>query len=510
MRSRPLFLALALLAGLISSASLALAHDELYFEYAPDPFNSQRLPVAGLQYLAQIFSPLHDISFTGADLWLDNVGSSGSATFTLRDSDDVFLATKTISIPPLAAVPGGQKLHIDFDQQINLSSGKIYKLEISSSLAGLALYHSKQLNFLEHNRGFISPYVGGVAKIEDEEQNFSFKYALYRYPVITTSESDSGQVQQEQPGEETQEPESSPLISITNARVSAVGDKWATLSWTTNIAADSRVSIRSQLSPLTVYTSAFDPTLELEHSLTVSGLVPSSGYFADVFSGQGNELLLTTYTISFETLELSEQSLTEQEQAQAQQAEEESSNSQAQQADQPPEQSQQTSQQEPDPSSSPDSSTSSPISPQENQASNEEPGSDSESSQESGSIFLTSGQKGDNFSIGWSSSEKPSTGYRIDVFNKYNQLERQFYVSADANQKDIAQLPSGEYRAIVYANNDGVFTKIAAPFHFSVKSTKTRNIWFSLITLSALFFSVAGFVVFRFMREKSALPEIEE
>lgn len=488
---------LAILLSTIALAGVnpatALAHNTSYFEYAPDPYNSERLLVNDYENVKQLFQPRSSISLTGMDIWADNTGSAGSITLTLRGSNDAFLAAKTITLPSLAATQGGQLFHVDFDQVIPLTAGVVYSVQISSSLSGFGIYHAKRASYLEHNQVFISPYVHGVAKLNEEEQTFSLKYALYRETnETTTSDSSPAQTEEDPNQEEEQAPEENAAVAITNARVSATTATTATIAWTTNIATDSRVTIRTQLSPLFIYASGYDGALELEHALTITGLTPDTYYFADVFSGQGNELLLSTYTIAFQTPEGAADptpSATQPETGDNQSNTQSETNSEI---------------------ASPTNESPTSTTEQETSTSTESAINEDEPSLPS--ISVGEGIRGGNFSISWSapSGGEPTHGYRIDIFNSYNQLERQFFVSAGEYQKQISQLPTGEFRAVVYANNDGVFTKIAEPFSFVVHSRASQNIWAGLSMIILLFGLGSGIAIWWFMREKSPLPKIEE
>ncbi len=486
-----------------------LAHDVNFLEYAPDPFNSQRLTAGNLTDLAQIFQLTGNVTLTGFDFWLDNLSSAGSVTFNFRDHNNTFLTTKTVTVPSLGAVAGGNKFHIDLDSPMALNTKGPYTIEIQSSLVGLGIYHAKRTAYLEHNQAFVSPYLQGVARINSDEQLFSLKYALYRLPA-------GSEASNFVPPEAPPAPNDPLSITITNARVAQVTATTALLAWTTNIAADSRVTIRTQLNPYYVYTSGFDPTWELEHAVLVTGLIPEVNYFADVFSAQGESLLLTTYTIGFQTPEgsLPAQPAPSQPQAPAPPAP----------APAPVAPTQTAAPQAPIQNEPIQSGQSSPTSPEAGEpgslptSNNPAQTSQTAENQSAGSSenlstpTISSGEREGNFSLNWTApaAGEPADGYRLDIFDEHNNLERQIYVESGVHSKEVGGLPAGSHRAIIYANNGGVFTKIAAPFSFIVKSRVNLKIFLGLGSIIFFFVGGSALAIWRFKKEKSPLPTIEE
>ncbi|MDP2629594.1 MAG: hypothetical protein Q8P45_02745 [Candidatus Harrisonbacteria bacterium] len=466
MKLKFFFLILLLTALVLPNFSQAL----LYYEYAPDPWNSQRFVVASANTVEQVFQPRQAIVLTGFDFWLDNTGSSGNAIFTLYNELGNILTSKSIAVSSLPPVPGGQKIHIELDQQIELSPFATYWIRISSDLGGLGLYQSSATTFLTHNEEDISPYLQGRARIDGVDENFVFKYALHRKAELDQEESPSEE--EENISEEQQEEEENTNILIQNARVISVGPHSVTLAWSTNVAADSSAAIRRQLSPLYVVATGYDPALELEHTLTVYGLLSDVLYFADVFStpaGSG-EGPLTTYTIAFKTAAGGEdppQEQTDEPQEEDEQLQEESS--------------------EEDDESQGDTEQAStaPLLPP--------PGI-------SGGV----GGSGD-VTVSWlpSSSGEPSDGYRIDIFDINRNLERQIYVAAGIHGKIIPQLSPGTHHVLVYANNNQVFEKIATPFEFLVRKGINPGVW---VGLGILLIIVAS-ILFAFFKYKKEHPD---
>jgi len=83
-----------------------------------------------------------------------------------------------MSIPTIAATEGGQRFHVHFSQ-VSVTSDAKYSIKIETSMPDLRLYYSDRIKYLGYNAPHTSPYLSGVAKLGSQEQDFSFKYALY-------------------------------------------------------------------------------------------------------------------------------------------------------------------------------------------------------------------------------------------------------------------------------------------------------------------------------------------
>lgn len=509
--------ALCVAAALALSAS-AYAHggDVIYFEFAPDAWASQRHTASSAATPYQLFSPLTDFQLTGFDFWLDNTGSSGQATFTLADSQGTTLATQTATIPSLNQIPGGHLFHVDLASPLALMAQQTYSIQISSSLAGLGLYYADSITYLEHNRQFINPYTGGVARLGQIEQTFSFKFALYTPPPSTGGGTP--------PAPPPPPPAPIPIV-ISNARVVAVTHDSVTFAWTTNVASDSGVAVRMQLSPKFIFASNFDSTMELEHTITVAGLTPNVFYFIDAYSGYGDGSPVTTYTTSFQT----------------------PAGPPASPDPSPPPPS-------PDPSPTPNPPPPSPNpnpnppppspnpnptpnpsptpnpgtppaapgpgptpSPTPNPGSNPPPGSSPTPSPTppsggggggGGGPAINLGGGGGGGGVYWTPpSSEPGGGYRVDVFGADNTLRYQFTVPAGTHQQRLPSLPDGTYRTIVYANNDNVFTKVAAPITFSADQVESGGFSTNMLVLIGLLLATGGgYAGWKILEKKKASP----
>src|ERR1044071_5416260 len=110
---------------LVSSSPLALAHDPVMFEFAPDPWDSQRFNAAtagGPIY--EVFESPTSAPLSGIDLWLDNPGSSGQITLTLFNSTQQQLGSVTANLPTISTLAGGTKTHFDFANPPQLQYGQ--------------------------------------------------------------------------------------------------------------------------------------------------------------------------------------------------------------------------------------------------------------------------------------------------------------------------------------------------------------------------------------------------
>ncbi len=233
-----------------------LAHGTRYFEFAPDISNPH--PVALYQTPAQQFYPPNDF-LDGVDLWIDNDGSPGTATFELRNSANALLATRTVTVPSIAPAFGGTRFHIDLGSLVQVSNNSLYTLRIISSLPKLNLYQANLLQVLQHNAQYYSDYVVEPALLGSSPQSFAFKFALYE-------------------GKET----APPLIS--NIKASVLSPTSARLDWNANEPSDGRIDAVPQSGGNTL-TSGFSnaytycPTQGTATcNAAISGLSPNTAY----------------------------------------------------------------------------------------------------------------------------------------------------------------------------------------------------------------------------------------
>lgn len=472
------------------SAPLALSHGDVYFSFAPDAWASKRLTVSASETPYQLFEPSSDFVLTGYDLWVDNTGEAGPLTLLLADSEGSTLATNSITLPELPAIPGGNKLHINLATEKTLRAGEQYSLKIESALLGFGIYYADRITFLGHNQEFTTEYINGIARLGNTQQPFTFKFSL-RTTEGGGSGADSGD--DETPDTDVNAPPAQQYIAISNARVVSVTDTTATFAWTTDLASDSRVSIRSQLNPLYVINTGYDATLELEHTVVVTGLLPSVNYFADVFSSNGSELVLTTYTIGFQTLAAAAQPVTP-DPVPAPVTPPPTAPTTPPAATTPP-------------TTNPTTDTGS------GQTNTTNPGSDSGSpSPIAGTgLEITEGSSADQTSVSWDApaGSESIDGYRIDIFDYQHNLERRIKVPAGTLAKEVPKLSAGMHHVIVYAENDGVFTKVAPAASFLLQSENTVMLW-KIVGLVVLWVvTLGGYYRYKFKKEKMVLPPEE-
>lgn len=147
-----------------------------YYEFNPD--YAQSLLVASTPgAIEELFIPINEY-LAGVDLWISTAGQTGALTATLL-RNGTQIATKTITLPAIADSEGGTRVYISFPSQVSVSSSATYTLRIASTLASLRLYWGEQNTLVAHNGSPDPSFAGGRARIDGEDKNFSFKFALY-------------------------------------------------------------------------------------------------------------------------------------------------------------------------------------------------------------------------------------------------------------------------------------------------------------------------------------------
>lgn len=480
-------------------------HAALYYEFAPD--YAQSLLVASSETPSEVFLPQNEF-LSGFDLWLSNADQAGQATITLLGPTGAQLSAQTVELPAIADTEDGTRYHVNLPGQIAVTGNAAYRIQITSAMPTLRLYYASQIRLLPYN-GVPPPiYTGGLARLGSTDQAYSFKFSLYENlehsaPVISSVQTTqdqidhailsfnanepvdwhvsyapagqangiiidwtgsyasclptiracsavlsvipdtlynftlsvrdnwgntttfngtftslaNGQTPPPSPGSSpsaaspTPTPDTSAPV-MTNTRIATLTTTTASFAWTTNEAANSIVVV--QLAPILISVGgSSDATLELEHFITITNLSPDTYYQATITSRDAfNNAARAIITF-----------LTPRQQAPS-------------------------SSPTPTPASTPVGSTSPTPSP----------------------VIQTTGPD-DNPTISWPTpaSGEPSDGYRIDVFDQNNQLIKTITVSANTHQIQLADIPLGQDRVVIYTNNDGTYQKVAAPAEVNIK-----------------------------------------
>lgn len=174
---------------LMPSASFAV--EEKFFEFATDVGTPIEVPTGSVAI--QEFK-IHNDYINAVDVWFDNTGTLGNATFALLNAAGTVLASRTVSVGHADPFYAGQRLHVNFNKTIGVNSGSWYKLRITSSAAKLRLYGIKRVQFVEHDAPYPIDSAVGASFLNGEDQLAVFKFALYEEndieaPVITNTTS---------------------------------------------------------------------------------------------------------------------------------------------------------------------------------------------------------------------------------------------------------------------------------------------------------------------------------
>lgn len=466
----------------------------VYYEFNPD--YAQSLLVASSEQPSEVFLPLNEY-LGGFDFWISTGGQSGEATFTLRNAAGAQLAQRTVALPPINDSESGTRFHVNLTSQLAVNGTAAYSISVSSALPTLRLYYATQNRLLAHNDVPVPAYTGGLARLGTEDQGFSFKFALYensetKAPILSSvgtaqtvidtvllsfnadepvdfrvqyngtlsdwtgsytaclptveictraltvtpdTEYDYTLTVRDVWGNQTvftgsfvslgygQTPTPTPSATatttpgpsasatptpppdttgpvVTNLRVVNLAPTSAGFAWTTNEAANSTVVV--QLTPVFITVGGnSDATLELEHLITVGSLEPDTYYRARITTADSQNNT-TTALLTFLTPQNISSTPT------------------------------------PSPGATP---TDSPTPTVTAQGSEDAP------------IVTWSGP----------ASGEPSGGYRVDIFDENNQLIKTIIVPAGTHFIQLTDVPEGQQRIVVYANNDGVFEKVASP-----------------------------------------------
>lgn len=505
------------------------AHAAIFYEFNPD--YSQSLLVASSETVSEVFLPLND--YLGSlDFWVSNANTAGNATFTLYNSVGTAIAERIVSVPAIADTADGTRFHVALPAQLAVTGNTPYRVRIATANPKFRLYYADATQLLAHNGSPLPAYTGGLARIGNNDMGFSFKFALYenqesappQLTGVTVTQQSSAQTnitfnanepvdrrlqyggitvdyngeysscapgiqvcsltlavspattyqytltvkdvwgnQSTATGNFTtlnagQTPTPTPTASastsptptatssptpdttapaIINARLVTSTPHTASFAWTTNEAANGIVVVQT-LPYLIGAGTNNDNTLELEHFINVGNLSPDTYFRATITSSDavGNSAQATVdFLTPSETM--------------------------------------------PTPSASPGTTPPPTASP---------------TPTPSGGTIEVTGPP-DNPQITWSppAGGDPETGYRIDIFDSENKLIKTVIVPPGQNQVALGTLPEGNNRVVVYANNNEVFEKVAAPTSLNVSSRS-----FLERAVGALPYMLGGIVVIIF------------
>jgi len=517
---------------------------EIQYSEFTSLLTSNSITVVNVKTPSQHFKPFDDF-ISGVDLWLDNPGGAGSATFELRRVVDAeLLASKTVSIPSIPAVWRGQQFHVSFNSPTPVAATTIYKINVISSMSNLRLYYSDLVVVRQHNSTYSAGDTVLPAHLGLDSQNFAFQFALYEesetaQPIISNTTvtvssptntnisfnanepvdyrilfAPSGNAltsgtsfkntytqcgaglrtcnaslttapnttydyeltAKDRWGNESAKngtftslvsssPTSTspvPTLIITNEQVSSLTPNSATVSWTTNVAANSSMllSISGTQGIVQTVLSVGDATFELEHTVSTGPiLAPNTFYSAKLISFDSNGITKDA-TLTFTTPSVT-----------------------------------QTSGPEPEPQTDATTTgaTTTAAATATSSTSTTGTATGGESSSEITVDLSSSGGGGSSVTIMWSTpgSGSPSDGYRIDIFDTDNNLK--LSISTDTNSVTVDDLAPGDYHAVVYKNEGGVFEKIADSITFSVPgviSPLSKRV--RLYSIVIILFSLAG------------------
>lgn len=269
---------------------------------------------------------------------------------------------------------------------------------------------------------------------------------------------------------------------ISQARVVYLNSNSVTITWDTDIAADSKLAI--SLDPLgnQIVSLLYDSTLELIHTIATQNVLnPFTNYYAALISAS-NAGKQSTQSLNFTTPQAS---VNNQNSTTTQSNNESPNNS--------------------TPANNPNSTSSvnetNPNFPANQINSGPSGNNDIAASIPAPQITIDSSSGGSGLStltIEWLEPNfgEPDNGYRVDVFNSQNELVKQISVPQNTHRIKV-DLSNDSYRIIVYANRGNVLMKISEALNVVVYG---KAIPFFKSTLSyvlaALALVAAGIAVF--------------
>lgn len=525
---------------------VAQAQEVQYAEFT-SRFSSKSITVVNVELPSQQFKPFNDM-INGIDFWIDNAGPAGTLTAKLYHvSDNQLLASKTVSVPTIPDVWGGQKFHIAFNSSIPIVSTDSYKVNISSSMPNLRLYYSSLADIQQHDSNYLLDLTVLPAYLGSEEQNFALEFALYEdadvtAPIISAVTATVISSAETQISFHANEPVDHRVLFAPSGQSLTSGTSFTGFYTQCNAGFDPcSVSISTQpetsydyslvvrdewgnessvgstfvssedssgpppdedSAPLTLNISDARAVSSDSDSVTIVWTTNIAANSSMLISVQGNQGLQAVTSIGDNTYELehllsSGPILNPATQYFAKLTSFDSSGNSIgynltfttpQQSSIPP-----------------------PDGGEETQPSSTTTTSTTNGGGQITATVDTSGTTA-SVSLEWDTPAggTPSDGYRIDIFDSENNLK--LSLSSDTNEINIEGLEPGDYKAVVYSNNGGVHEKVGDPIFFSIPglnkplSTKTRL--YSLFIGAAILIALS--LTFTTIRRKRFSSEKKE
>lgn len=531
-----LFLLAVVLFPLVTSAE-----QTPFFEAAPDYYDSYGLNVASSDTIVQLFSPQNDF-FSGIDFWLDNAGPTGTAMFDLLDERGRLLSSKTKTVPHIAPIQGGVRFHIDFGQFATAGNER-FGVRITSAMPNLQLYYFDRIKLVLHNAPPTSQYIYGVAKIGDEEKDFSLKFALYESgeaipPVLTNISAANISINEEQISFNANEPvdfkvDFGPSGQGYSQHTSYSGDyKFCSEGVDTcslvipvspGTAYSYQLTARDSWGNDTVFLGYFEtaedpsqantptpiPTLTLQPSpsnenntnppiisdLRVTSVTDQSVDIAWATDKATDSRLLISYstemitiaavtdgTFEFEHLLSIDNGLNPDTPYIATITSRDLSNNAASAAFRFVTLKRTVPTPTPTPSSSPSPSASPELTISPTPVNPSTTPAASPLNPEP-PIIQASSDNGQSYTITWQAPQgtDPNASFRIDIISPGGILERRSILPPGSNTTEIKDLPNGNHTVIVYANENGAYKKIAVPSGFTTSKKSSLEIFLTYL-----------------------------
>ncbi len=478
-------------------------HGALFYEFNPD--YAQSLLVASSETVSEVFLPLND--YLGAlDFWVSNAGTAGDATFTLYNAAGTAIAERIVAVPAIADTADGTRLRVTLPAQIAVTGDVAYRVRIATTVPTFRLYYGDAVRLLAHNGTPLPAYAGGLARIGDNDMGFSFKFALYENQesappqltnVIVTQQSSTQTIisfnanepidRRLQYGDTTidyngEYSSCAPNIQVCTLALAVspattynytltVRDVWGNQSFATGTfttLSDGQtptptptptptVSASASPTPTSTPTATPDITGPVLTNVRLVSSTPSTAALAWTTNEAANSLVVVQILPYFIAAGANSDSTLELEHF-------------VNVGSLPADTYLRATITSYDAVGNSGTATVDFLTPRETPV----PTATTSPTPTPDSTPLVSGTE-DNPQISWSAPAggEPSNGYRIDVFDSANNLIRTIIVPPGQLKATLGALPAGNNRVVIYANNDGVFEKVAAPTSVTTRPSQS-------------------------------------